>query len=86
MADSTWTTRDEMDWLKLIGFTHEEAQKKEGSLPIMMGLSKSDLLRNYIESSYKRSNWGRIDKSVCIQFAKTLLSKSEGKDDPKKHR
>ncbi len=67
MQNSSWTTKNEMEWLDNIG----------RSSPSTQWMEKIDLLRNYVEYSDRRICWDGIDKQACVDHARWLIAKLE---------
>ncbi len=67
MQASSWTTKNEMDWLDNIG----------RSSPSTRTSNAVDLLRNYVERSERRICWNEIDKRACVEHAKRLIAAME---------
>ena len=67
MQASSWTTKNEMDWLDNIG----------RSSPSTRTSNAVDLLRSYVEYADRRICWNEIDKFACVEHAKRLIAAME---------
>lgn len=59
MADNTWATADEVEYI------HDLRPHGEFSL--------ADMLRLYLEAASRRANWDRIDRMKAIAAAENRL-------------
>lgn len=73
-----WTTESEIKWLNSIGDALEEEKNRNMPVDGRVFINRKELLRGYLEASKKRSNWGGMDSTVCINHAKLMLWKMEG--------
>ena len=64
-----WTTEDEIDYLKRIGL------HGEGERPALQ--DRIQLIKNYIAAAKLRANWGEMDKSSVLSFARQKLTMLE---------
>ncbi len=67
MQASSWTTKNEMEWLDNIG----------RSSPSTRTSNAVDLLRSYVEYADRRICWNEIDKRACVAHAKRLIAAME---------
>ncbi len=67
MQASSWTTKNEMDWLDNIG----------RSSPSTRNSNAVDLLKSYVEYADRRICWNEIDKRACVAHAKRLIAAME---------
>lgn len=67
MQNSSWTTKNEMEWLDNIG---RSSQSTSTSRAV-------DLLRSYVERADRRIRWNEIDKIACVEHAKRLIAALE---------
>lgn len=61
-----WTTEDEIDYLKGIGSHSVKAR-------VTSAADRIALLKNYIKAASFRSNWGEIDESRALSYARQRL-------------
>jgi len=62
--ETSHSTENEIKFINNLGTYRPKDQRKE---------SREELLERYLSSCAKRVNWGYIDKSECIRFAKKEL-------------
>ena len=62
-----WTTEKEIEYIKIIGETY------------FTGLSKIQLLRNYLSSMHKRDRWEGIDEVAISLFVRKQINKEMNK-------
>jgi hypothetical protein len=55
------TTGDELEYIKIIGETHEQTSK----------LRKSQILSGYMQAIMKRDDWNGMDKDIIMSFAQS---------------
>lgn len=67
MQASSWTTKNEMEWLDNIG----------RSSPSTRNSNAVDLLRSYVEYADRRICWNEVDKRACVAHAKRLIAEME---------
>lgn len=65
MISQSWTTADEIEFLRRIG-TYNEGSKKQ---------PRSFWLRQYIQGASQRWGWERIDSKKVLRFAQAELRK-----------
>jgi hypothetical protein len=70
--NSSWVTRDELNYLKHIG-----EHQPEYSRPRTSKRYKLELLRRYIDAASRRVRWGDIMSKVAIGFAKSEIERLE---------
>jgi hypothetical protein len=73
-----WTTDSEIKWLNTIGDVLEEEKNRNMPVDGRVFIDRKNLLRGYLEAAKNRSNWGAMDRTVCINHAKLMLAKMEG--------
>lgn len=74
-----WTTNSEIEFLNTIGDALDEMINRNLPADTRITIDRKELLRGYLESAQKRSRWGRMDRAACINHAKLLLAKMEGR-------
>ena len=67
MQASSWTTKNEMEWLDNIGRSSQSTRMSDAV----------DLLKNYVEYYDRRICWNDIDKIACVDHAKRLIAAME---------
>ena len=76
-SDREWTTVDEIDFLTHLG-TGTHANPGECSL--VRGLSRSTLLRRYLQSCGRRTEWGVLRRKRIEAAAYRMLIHAEHED------
>ena len=61
-----WRTENEIDFLKKIGTIRENQRE---------GLTRFEILTNYIAAAEKRDNWGKMNKENVLAFAHKVRRK-----------
>ncbi len=72
--DREWTTADEIEFLTHLG-TGTHANPGECSL--IRGLSRSTMLRRYLQSCGRRTEWGALRRKRIEAAAYRMLLKAE---------
>ena len=72
--ETSHSTENEIKFITNLGTYRPKEKRRE---------TKEEFLDRYLSSCAKRVDWGHIDKSECIRFAKKEL-KEEFKEEMKK--
>lgn len=77
-SDREWTTADEVEFLTQLGTgTHTNP----GECSLIRGLSRSTLLRRYLQSCGRRTEWGVLRRKRIEAAAYRMLLRAEAEDD-----